>query len=64
LRKDFVRQRPQPIEPVLLRGNGFSQFAHADLGQRDVMPIELSGPNGKAVKISWEAIDEILNNKN
>ena len=34
------------------------------LSQRDVMPIELSGPNGNAVKISWEAIDEILNDKN
>ena len=34
------------------------------LDQRDVIPIELSGPNGKAVKISWEAIDEILNDKN
>src|ERR1019366_10248818 len=31
------------------------------LSQRDVMPIELSGPNGDAVKISWESIDEILN---
>ena len=30
------------------------------LGQRDVTPIELSGPNGSAVKFSLEAIDEIL----
>jgi hypothetical protein len=34
------------------------------LDQRDVTPIELSGPNGKPVKISWEAINEILNDKN
>jgi hypothetical protein len=31
------------------------------LSQRDVTPIELSGPDGKQLKISWEAIDEILN---
>ena len=31
------------------------------LGQRDVTPIELSGPDGKQLKISWEVIDEILN---
>ena|SRR5579863_5791608 len=30
------------------------------LGQRDVTPIELSGPNGSAVKVSLEAIDVIL----
>jgi hypothetical protein len=30
------------------------------LGQRDVTPIELSGPNGTAVKFSMEAIDAIL----
>lgn len=30
------------------------------LGQRDVTPIELSGPNGSAVKFSMEAIDAIL----
>ena len=30
------------------------------LGQRDVTPVELSGPNGSAVKFSLEAIDEIL----
>ena len=30
------------------------------LGQRDVLPIELSGPDGKQLKISWEAIDEAL----
>jgi len=30
------------------------------LGQRDVTPIELSGPNGSAVKFSLEAIDAIL----
>jgi hypothetical protein len=33
------------------------------LGQRDVTPIELSGPNGKQLKISWEVIDEILNHE-
>ena len=33
------------------------------LGQRDVTPIELSGLNGRPVKISWEAINEILNDK-
>jgi hypothetical protein len=33
------------------------------LGQRDVRPIEVSGPNGKPVKISWEAIHEILDNE-
>jgi hypothetical protein len=31
------------------------------LGQRDVTPIELSGPDGKQLKISWEVINEILN---
>ena len=30
------------------------------LGQRDVRPIELSGPNGQPAKISLEAIDDIL----
>jgi hypothetical protein len=30
------------------------------LNQRDVTPIELSGPNGQPVKISWEAINAIL----
>ena len=30
------------------------------LGQRDVTPIELSGPDGKELKISWEAINAIL----
>ena len=30
------------------------------LGQRDVTPIELSGPNGGEVKFSLEAIDAIL----
>lgn len=30
------------------------------LGQRDVTPIELSGPDGKQLKISWEAINAIL----
>ncbi len=30
------------------------------LGQRDVTPVELTGPNGGAVKFSLEAIDEIL----
>ena len=30
------------------------------LGQRDITPIELSGPNGGEVKFSLEAIDEIL----
>jgi hypothetical protein len=34
------------------------------LGQRDVRPIEVSGPNGKPVKISWEAIHEILDDEN
>jgi hypothetical protein len=33
------------------------------LGQRDVTPIELSGPDGKQLKISLEAIDEILNHE-
>ena len=33
------------------------------LGQRDVTPIEVSGPNGKPVKISWEAIHEILDDE-
>jgi hypothetical protein len=33
------------------------------LGQRDVTPIELSGPDGKQLKISWEVIDEILNHE-
>ena len=33
------------------------------LGQRDVRPIELSGPNGKPVKISWEVIHEILDDE-
>lgn len=31
------------------------------LAQRDVTPIELSGPDGKQLKISWEVINEILN---
>ena len=30
------------------------------LGQRDITPIELSGPNGGEVKFSLEAIDAIL----
>lgn len=30
------------------------------LGQRDVTPIELSGPNGGAMKFSLEAVDEII----
>jgi hypothetical protein len=30
------------------------------LGQRDVTPIELSGPNGQPVQFSLEAIDAIL----
>jgi hypothetical protein len=30
------------------------------LGQRDVTPIELSGADGKAVRLSLEAIDAIL----
>ncbi len=30
------------------------------LGQRDVRPIELSGPDGKPVKISWEVLDAIV----
>ena len=30
------------------------------LGQRDVTPIELSGPNGGAVKFDLESIDAIL----
>ena len=30
------------------------------LGQRDIRPIEFSGPNGQPAKISLEAIDEIL----
>jgi len=33
------------------------------LGQRDVTPVELSGPNGKDLKISWEVINEIVNKK-
>jgi hypothetical protein len=31
------------------------------LAQRDVCPVELSGPNGQPVKLSLEVIDEILN---
>ena len=34
------------------------------LGQRDVTPIELSGPQSKPLKISWEVINEILNDEN
>jgi len=34
------------------------------LGQRDVNPIELSGPDGKQLKISWEVINEILGYEN
>lgn len=30
------------------------------LGQRDVTPVELSGPNGGAVKFTLEAVDEII----
>lgn len=30
------------------------------LGQRDLTPIELSGPNGSAVKFTLETIDAIL----
>jgi hypothetical protein len=30
------------------------------LGQREVRPIELSGPNGQPAKISLEVIDDIL----
>jgi hypothetical protein len=33
------------------------------LGQRDVTPIELSGSNGKPVRISWEAINEVLDDE-
>lgn len=33
------------------------------LNQRDVTPIELSGPNGKPTKISWEVINEIINDE-
>ena len=33
------------------------------LGQRDVTPIELSGPNGKPVKFNLEVIDAILAHK-
>ena len=33
------------------------------LGQRDVTPLELSGPNGKPVKISWEVINEIISDE-
>lgn len=32
------------------------------LGQRDVTPIELSGPNGQTVQFSLEAIDALLAN--
>jgi hypothetical protein len=32
------------------------------LGQRDVTPIELSGPNGGPVQFSLEAIDAIITN--
>jgi hypothetical protein len=31
------------------------------LGQRDVTPIELSGPNGQPVQFSVQAIDAIVN---
>ena len=30
------------------------------LGQRDITPVELSGPNGSAVKFNLESIDAIL----
>ncbi len=30
------------------------------LGQRDVTPIELSGPSGKPLKLTMEMIDEVL----
>jgi hypothetical protein len=30
------------------------------LGQRDTTPVELTGPNGKDLKIPWEVIREIL----
>ncbi len=33
------------------------------LGQRDVTPVELSGANGGPLKISLEALDEILAQK-
>jgi hypothetical protein len=33
------------------------------LDQRDVTPIEVSGPGGKQLKISWEVIDEVLNHE-
>jgi hypothetical protein len=33
------------------------------LGQRDVTPIELSGSNGKPIRISWEAIHEVLDDE-
>jgi hypothetical protein len=33
------------------------------LGQRDVTPVELSGPNGNAVQFSLEVINEILSEK-
>jgi hypothetical protein len=31
------------------------------LGQRDVTPIELSGPNGEPVQFSLESLDAIIN---
>jgi hypothetical protein len=34
------------------------------LNQRDLTPIELSGPNGSAVKFTLEAIDAILSEEN
>jgi hypothetical protein len=30
------------------------------LGQRDIRPIEFSGPNGQSAKLSLEILDEIL----
>ncbi|HSR09309.1 MAG TPA: hypothetical protein VLM42_19410 [Bryobacteraceae bacterium] len=34
------------------------------LGQRDVTPIELSGPNGNQLKISMEMVNDILDDEN
>src|SRR5207253_1322668 len=31
------------------------------LGQRDVTPLEVSGPNGEALKISLETFDALIN---
>ena len=34
------------------------------LGQRDVTPVELSGPNGSPLKISMEMVNDIISEEN